>query len=577
MPQTLSITLSQHSEAGIKPVNQDFHGAYIPAEPLLTNKGVAVALADGISSSDVSHIASQAAVNGFLEDYFCTSEAWSVKKSAQQVLVATNSWLHAQTQYSPYRFDKDRGYVCTLSAIIFKSQTAHIFHIGDARIYRLRGNNLEQLTKDHRFWISESQNYLARAMGMTPSLDIDYQTVALEKDDIFILMTDGVYEFCTSEFIRQTINENTNNFETVAKLLVQHALNNESQDNLTAQVIKINSLPEADLSTHFQQLTELPFPPTLESRTIFDGYTIVRELHASSRSHVYLAVDNETQTHVVLKTPSIDLRDDPAYLERFLMEEWIARRVNNTHVIKPCALTRKRHFIYVAMEYIEGQTLAQWMLDNPKTNLQTMRPIIEQIALGLRAFHRMEMLHQDLRPHNIMIDKTGTVKIIDFGATRVAGLLEMQTPNHQQSHLLGTAAYSAPEYFLGEEGSVQSDLFSLGVIAYQMITGKLPYGPNVAKIKKNTDLSLLHYEEIRFLERKFPAWADDAIMRAVHPYKQKRYLEPSEFIYDLRHPSSSYLKKNKPPLIERNPIAFWRGLSIILIMVIIFLLVQLKH
>ena len=108
-----------------------------------------------------------------------------------------------------------------------------------------------------------------------------------------------------------------------------------------------------------------------------------------------------------------------------------------------------------------------------------MRGIVEQIARGLRAFHRMEMLHQDLRPENVMIDKTGTVKIIDFGAVRVAGVAETERPA-DRDRIKGTAQYTAPEYFLGEGGTPQSDLFSLGVIAYQMLTGRLPYGARMA-------------------------------------------------------------------------------------------------
>ena len=131
-----------------------------PEEPQLSAKGIAIALADGISSSNVSQVASQSAVRVFLEDYYCTSPAWSVKKSAQQVLMAMNSWLYAQTQQSQYRYEKDRGYVCTLSALVLKSTTAHLFHAGDARIYRLRDGALEQLTHDHRVHVSSEQSYL---------------------------------------------------------------------------------------------------------------------------------------------------------------------------------------------------------------------------------------------------------------------------------------------------------------------------------------------------------------------------------------------------------------------------------
>ncbi|TXK92966.1 protein kinase, partial [Methylococcaceae bacterium HT1] len=224
-----------------------------------------------------------------------------------------------------------------------------------------------------------------------------------------------------------------------------------SDDNLTVQIIRVDELPCQNADEIHQQLTELPFPPLLEARMVFDGYTIIRQLYVSSRSHVYLAVDIESDIQVVIKIPSIDLRGDAAYLERFLMEEWIARRINSAHVLKPCTITRQRNYLYVVTEYIEGQTLTQWMTDNPKPEIETVREIVEQIARGLRAFHRLEMLHQDLRPENIMIDSKGTVKIIDFGSTKVAGLDEITTPI-DRANLLGTAQYTAPEYLLGESG-----------------------------------------------------------------------------------------------------------------------------
>src|SRR5688572_14853491 len=141
MPRELKISVGQFSDKGAKETNQDFHGVLIPDEPLLGLKGISIALADGISTSKVSRVAAESAVKGFLTDYYCTSESWSVRTSAQRVLEATNSWLHSQTR-SQYAYDKDRGYVCTLSAIVIKSTTAHLFHIGDSRIYRLSGSTL---------------------------------------------------------------------------------------------------------------------------------------------------------------------------------------------------------------------------------------------------------------------------------------------------------------------------------------------------------------------------------------------------------------------------------------------------
>jgi serine/threonine protein phosphatase PrpC len=574
MTNQLKISAGQYSDKGRKETNQDFHGIYIPKEPQLSSKGIAIALADGISSSDVSQIASHTAVTGFLDDYYCTSEAWSVKTAAERVLSATNSWLHSQTQQSQGRYDKDKGYVCTLSAMVIKSTTAHIFHVGDTRIYRLHDKALEQLTSDHRMWVSAEQSYLSRALGIGPQLDIDYKTLQVEKNDVFLFATDGVYEYADAHFVISTINDNPADLDKAAKTIVEEAYRKGSKDNLTIQIVRVEELPNKAAHEIVQQLSQLPFPPVLEARMKFDGYTIVRELHSSSRSHIYLAVDDETNSTVRIKIPSIDLRGDPVYIERFLMEEWVARRINNPHVLKPCVQTRKRNFLYVVTEFIDGQTLAQWIIDNPKTNLETVRGIVEQIAKGLRAFHRVEMLHQDLRPNNIMIDNTGTVKIIDFGATRVAGIMETATPG-EHNDILGTPQYTAPEYFVGEDGTPRSDIFSLGVITYQMLTGRLPYGAEVAKTRTKSAQMKLMYDSVLDYRRELPVWIDGVLKKAVHINPLKRYEDVSEYAFDLRHPSKEFLNKTRPPLIERNPLIFWKSVSFILVIIVVILLMVL--
>ncbi len=573
MASRLTISVGQYSDKGRKIINQDFHGMYVPDEPFLTSKGITIALADGISSSQVSQIASEATVRGFLMDYYCTSEAWSVKKSVQQVLTATNSWLHSQSHRSPYRYNKDKGYVCTLSCLVLKSTTAHLFHIGDSRIYRLRGEELTQLTDDHRHWESPSESYLSRAMGVSPQLEIDYQSHALAQGDVFICVTDGVYEFASSAFMIDAIKRTEDDMTFAAERIVKAALDQGSDDNLTIQIIRIDALPSQNVDELYRQLTALPFPPILEARMAFDGYTIIRRVHANSRSHVYLANDIETNKLVIIKTPSVDLQDDPAYLERFLMEEWIARRINSPYVLKPCMQSRQRHFLYIVMEYIEGQTLTQWMRDNPKPEMRVVRDIVEQIAKGLMAFHRLEMLHQDLRPDNIMIDSTGTLKIIDFGSTKVAGLNEVSSPLERE-HILGTAQYTAPEYFLGEVGTSRSDMFSLGVIAYQMLTGKLPYGIRVSQARSKAAQRKLSYRSVLSDDREIPAWIDDVLKKVLLPDPYKRYDELSEFLFDLRKPNQAFLNKTAPPLIDRHPVLFWKSVSCLLLIVIAVLLTK---
>jgi serine/threonine protein phosphatase PrpC len=562
--------LGQHSQVGCKAINQDFHGAVIPTGSRLISKGVAIALADGISSSAVSQIASAAAVRGFLDDYYCTSEAWSVPRAAQRVLDACNSWLHAQNQRSDARFDRDRGYVCTFSALILKGRDAHLLHVGDTRVYRLHAHALEQLSEDHRVRVSSVESYLARALGAGPTVEIDYRNWPMEVGEVYVLATDGAYEYLDAEAVHTALARHADDLDAAAASLVEMALARGSQDNLTVQLLRIEALPAMPASLLQGQREGLKLPPSLQPRAHFEGYTIVRELHASSRSHVYLAVDDASAQHVVLKTPSVDLRDSSAYLDRFIAEEWIARRLDSEHVLKAFAADRPREHLFVAMEYVDGQTLAQWMVDHPHPDLDTVRGIVSQVAKGLRAFHRKEMLHQDVRPENLMVDRHGTVKLIDFGSTHVAGLSEGTVQARAQS-IEGSLQYTAPEYFVGGVGSPQSELFALAVITYQMLTGHLPYGLQVTQLRSPGELSRLRYVPIRVRRPDLPAWLDTVLRRALHPQASKRQEALSEFVHDLHTPRTAQQGGAVTPLVARNPLLFWQALSLGLALLVLLL------
>lgn len=568
MKKNLKIQSGQATSAGVKPINQDFHGVVQAQGYLLESKGITAAIADGISSSDVSQIASETAVKNFLADYYSTPDTWSVKKSAIKVLQASNAWLYSQSQNSPHRFNKDKGYICTFSGLIIKSNTAHIFHSGDSRIYRLANDELEQITQDHRHVISEDSSYLTRALGINGQLDLDYQTTSVTQDDVFILATDGIYEWIDEKTLISYIHNNSSELEHAAHLILEHALNAGSQDNLTIQILKVMSLPDQQLNEVQQQVQNLPLPDVLEARQEFDGYRILRSIYISSRSHVYLAQDMDTQQQVILKTPSTELKGDPNYLESFLMEDWIAKRINNPHVLKAIDSPRKRNFLYNVTEFIEGQSLSQWMIDHPKPSLETVRKIVLQICKGLQAFHRQEMLHQDLRPNNIMIDDSGTVKVIDFGATQVAGLTDMASDVSHQA-IVGTAQFTAPEYYLGIKADARSDIFSLGVICYRLLSGNLPYGTGVSQIQTQADLRKLSYQSLCINQPEIPPWIDDAIKKAVNLEPKKRYYEVSELAFDLQQPNRAFVNKTRPPLIERDPVMVWQGISLILLVIII--------
>jgi serine/threonine protein phosphatase PrpC len=572
MRKTLRVTLGQHSLVGTsKSVNQDFHGAILPAESQRISKGIALAIADGIGSSRVSQVASAAAVRGFLDDYYATSDAWSVRRSSQRVLNATNSWLHAQTMRSAARFDKDSGYVCTFSALILKGRQLHLLHVGDARIYRLHPNALERLTEDHRIHLSSTESYLGRALGAGPNVEIDYDCWEAEVGEIYVLATDGAHTHFDAAAVQEALAQGGDDFDAVARQLASGAQARGSDDDSTVQVLRIDELPEADSARRPLERGDLAIPPSLRPGADFEGFTLVRELQVSSRSHVHLAVDNASGRQLVLKFPSVDLQDNPDYLDGFVLEEWVARRVDSVHVVKASPMDRVRDHLYVAMEYVEGQTLAQWMIDHPRPSLDSVRDIVEQLAKGLQALHNKEMLHQDIRPENVMIDRSGTVKIIDLASAHVAGLAENWTDQRALA-IAGTMQYTAPEYFVGHGGSTRSDLFSLAIMTYQMLTGQLPYGLQASRVRASADVSRLRYRPAREFRPDLPAWVDAVLQKGMNPSALKRQEAVSEFVHDLKTPSREFTSTKLPPLIERHPVLFWKCLTALLALVVVALM-----
>ena len=566
MSDILQVKAGQHTSSGIKPHNEDSCGIHISKGASLTHKGIVAVTADGVGSSEAGREASEHCVKAFIDDYLSTPMSWSVHTSGERIIKSLNSWLYNQGQI---RYASELSLATTLAILILKSTTAHIFHVGDSRVYRIRNGKIKCLTKDHRLVIDKNKTYLARAMGGEHDVHFDYAKHLVEIDDIFVLTTDGVHEFIDDTTIMKFAVED--DAEAAAQHIVNAALEAGSDDNLTAQVLHITQLPNQDENEYYKKLTALPFPPPLESGQVLDGYKIVKELHASNTIQVYLAEDIESGETVVLKTPSINFEDDPAYIDRFLHEVWVGRRIDSPHVFKVLQLKRERSCIYYVTEYLEGQSLAQWILDNPKPDLEKVRDMVAQMIKGLRAFHRKEMVHQDIKPENIMVDQHGMIKIIDFGSTRVSGLEEIHTPI-KQMHVEGTANYIAPELFDGYEATPKSDMYSLAVTIYEMLSGgHFPYGKlEEAKPHKHYD-----YVSVRNYNQDVPIWMDRAIQKALSKNPERRYDSFSEFQYDLSNPNPEFMKAGVP-LMERNPIGFWKGLAVTSIVLNIILLLALS-
>ncbi len=564
MSDPLNIAIGLYSSAGVKSENQDSLSHCIPTDESLENKGIVTVLADGVSSSEAAKQASQTAVTSFISDYYSTPDTWSTKKSCQQIISAINSWLFKQGCSHANEF---KGWVTTFDAIIFKSTTAYIMHIGDSRVYRLRKGELKQLTRDHITWLNSERSHLSRALGVDSALQIDFKTETLQEGDIYLQTSDGVHEFISEKEIIKLL-DSSQSPEEIAQRLVEKAIANQSDDNLSALVAKVVHLPNESKEEVYNKLFELPFPPDLQPGMKLDGYEVLQELSVSPRSQIYLAKDLENGKELVLKTPSANYSDDPWYLDGFVREEWIGQRLKHPGLMKTYKSRAKKQFLYFTSEYIKGQTIGQWITAHPNPKISVVREYIEQLSCALRALHRQDVIHQDLKPDNVMLTEEDRIKIIDFGAVHAAGLAELATVLQRQ-HPEGTLNYTAPEYLMGERGSKRSDIFSLGVICYEMLTGKLPY-----KEKLANKFQLKRYNQMKYISLKthrsdLPEWLDVVLKKACEPDPTKRYGLISEFIHDLKTPKDVVARTEFEPLLKRNPLLFWQGVSAILFILLI--------
>lgn len=549
----IGLSTGLFTSAGPKPVNEDCLGVRIPDDLLLPTKGIVACIADGVSAASAGKEAAEAAVIGFISDYYETPESWEVKTAGQRVLTALNRWLFSQGQ--GFRA-AEKGCVTTFTAIILKSQTAHVFHIGDSRLYRHRAGELEQITRDHSSQVSEETCYLTRALGLTASPRIDYHTFPLETGDRFLLTTDGIHGEISRHDIETVLKQNPDS-QLCADVLGEAA--SHGKDNRSCILLEIQSLPDSDKNDVFRQLSALPIPPDMLPGQSIDGLHIERLLAASKNSQLYLVSDMDDHDHsLVLKTPSVSFEDDPSYLERFALEEWIGLRTDSPHLAKVFRRTRPRRFLYYLMESVEGETLGRWSENNPNPPVEQVIAITSQIVEGTRALHRRDTLHQDLKPDNIMIDAHGNVKIIDYGSCRVGGIAEISSP-FERGSALGTLDFSAPEYRLGITATTRSDLFSIAAITYHLLTGgHHPYGRSWESAKSAADFFQLTYHSAAAHNRMVPLWMDAVLRKALSIRIESRQEVMSEFIHNLRHPDPKFLTTEPLPFAERNPLLFWK-------------------
>ncbi|MCC2615051.1 bifunctional protein-serine/threonine kinase/phosphatase [Aestuariibacter halophilus] len=565
----ISVDAGCASIAGRKPVNEDAVQVSIPeAEYALTTKGVCLIIADGVSSAEAGQEASQYSVRTFVEEYYRTPDTWSVKHAGQKTLSSINLNLFKKSHAFTHQ---EKGFLCTFSGLVIKSRTLHFFHAGDSRVYRFRQGELAQLSRDHTVNIGAGKSILSRAVGMDNDLRVDYGKAPIEEGDILLLTTDGIHDFLTSDELVGVLASDEN-AQSLCDTLVARAKAANSDDNISCAIAIVQHLPHESRDDFNTKLTRLPFPPHLEPGMKLDGYRVEQELFASSRSQVYLVTDLDTDQQLVMKTPSMNYVDDIHYIDRFIQEEWIGKRIDSEHVVKIIQQNRPRSCLYYLMEYVPGVSLERWMKNNPLPAPKLAIGLVKQIASALQAFHGMDTIHQDLKPANILVDDSMHIKVIDFGSVFVAGIAEVFIPI-EHIGALGTATYSDPYYLQGKNTGIQGDIYALATITYELFTGGLPYGEKIQDCVNSRDFDKLRYHNANRHNPIIPLWFDRALEKGVTLDETYRYRSLQDFLQDITHPNPGFLQDD-PQVDNSRSYFFWQIMSafwVLMLVLVVFL------
>jgi serine/threonine-protein kinase len=246
---------------------------------------------------------------------------------------------------------------------------------------------------------------------------------------------------------------------------------------------------------------------------------------------IFRGKDTRTGCQVALKVPHLEAECDVAFFERFRREEEIGQRLEHSGVVKVFRGDRRSR-LYMVMEWVEGKPLRTLLNEQRKLPAERAVRITLQICDALEYIHRHGVVHRDLKPENIMIDDADNIKLIDFGIAGSAGARRLTFG--KLSNTMGTPDYISPEQVRGKRGDARSDLFALGVMLYEMLTGKAPFqGPNPFAVMndrlRNNPVSPCE------IEPAIPPQIETVIYHALKRDPKSRYATAKDFAYDLEH------------------------------------------
>jgi len=305
-----------------------------------------------------------------------------------------------------------------------------------------------------------------------------------------------------------------------------------------------------------------------------DHYRLESVVALSGMATVFRATDLDTGVQVAIKVPHPEIESDPTMFDRFRREEEIGTRMQHSGVMKVLP-NPDRSQVYMVMEWLDGRLLRSIMNEEKPLSVDRAIRITVGICEALEYIHANGVVHRDLKPENVMVDANDEIRLIDFGIAANAGARRLTFANFSQS--MGTPDYISPEQVRGKRGDERSDIYSLGVMLYEMLTGQVPFsGPNPFAVMN--DRLLNQPVPPSTLNAAITPQLQEILYRALEREPKNRYASAREFAHDLKHPETvgvgeraaeaAWETRHSP---ERKRVLFY-GLLILLPLVVFGLL-----
>jgi len=538
------------SLTGPRAENQDFGGVHLGTALERARHGIVAAVADGVSGGKAGREAAELAVRALIEGFYAMPDTIGPARAMQAPLAAYNRWLYAQ----------GRGEIMTSSASTFtalalRGRRAHLVHVGDSRAWRFSGGRLTCLTSDHVRPEPDLSHVLIRALGIESELRLDHADIELAEHDRLLLTSDGVHAALSPARIGAILAQNAS-AEASAQMLAEAAIEAGSGDNATAVLLDIVRLPAPDHDGILAGLSALSFVEPPRPGESIDGYAAECILSEGRHAVLLVATDREDGSRVVLKFPRREVLSERALRLAFAREMLLAQRITSPFVLAAQPVRPDRQTaLYGVQPLLEGGTMSERM-ERGVPALKAGLDAAMKLTRGVAALHRIDVVHRDIKPDNVMLVAGGGIKLIDLGVARLPRVEDFRI-----DEIPGTPGFMAPEQFEGNAGDALTDQFALGVTLYRWFTGKWPYGEQEMFQRPRFGRPVppsRHRPEI-------PSWLDDAIVTAIQPDRDARFGDVIELLRALEGGGSLELgPRRKLPLIERNPERFWQVVSALL-------------